>query len=117
MHHLNTLPSLFALLTVLALPLAQAQEMEHHHHETTAVSTLASADAMSAGEVTKIDRDAGKITLRHGPLLNLDMPGMTMAFKVGNPAMLEQVKPGDKVHFVVERASGGLTITTLEAAN
>ena len=110
------MPALFALLAMLALPAAQAQaqEMAHHHQETAVAPP---AGAMSTGEVTKVDKETGKITLRHGPLANLGMPGMTMAFKVADPAMLEQVKPGDRVQFVAERVNGALAVTTLKADN
>lgn len=80
---------------------------------------LAQTDAqvapMSDGEVRKIDKEAGKITIKHGPLANLDMPGMTMVFRVKDPAMLDQVKEGGKIKFVAERMNGALTITQMEA--
>ena len=67
------------------------------------ISTAAFAqNAMVNGEVKKIDETAGKITLKHGPIKNLDMDedGMTMVFRVQDPGMLKQVKVGDKVQFV-----------------
>ncbi|MFZ2157144.1 MAG: copper-binding protein [Bradyrhizobium sp.] len=72
--------------------------------------------AMVKGEVKKIDEAAGKITLKHGPIKNLDMDedGMTMVFRVQDPAMLKQVKVGDKVQFEAERATAGITITKME---
>ena len=109
MHKSTTLFSLLAVL-LLALPGAQAQE-EHAHHDMAASAAPA---AMSTGEVVKVDKEAGKITLRHGPLENLGMPGMTMAFRVAQPGMLEQVKPGDQVRFVADKTAGALTITTLQ---
>ena len=68
------------------------------------------------GEVKKIDEAAGKITLKHGPIKNLDMQdeSMTMVFRVQDPAMLKQVKVGDKVQFEAERASAGITITKMQ---
>jgi len=77
----------------------------------------AAASPMADGEVKKVDKDAGKITIKHGPLANLDMPGMTMVFRVKDPAMLEQVKAGDKVKFNVEKLNGALTVMAIEAAN
>lgn len=74
------------------------------------------ADAMSEGEVRKVDKEAGKITLKHGPLVNLDMPPMTMVFRVTDPAMLNQVKPGDKVRFVAGKVAGAFTVLQLENA-
>jgi len=80
-------------------------------------TTVAFAQAaMVNGEVKKIDPAAGKITLKHGPIKNLDMDddGMTMVFRVKDPAMLNQVKVGDKVQFEAERATAGITITKIE---
>lgn len=72
--------------------------------------------AMVNGEVKKIDEAAGKVTLKHGPIKNLDMDedGMTMVFRVQDPAMLKKVKVGDKVQFEAERATAGITITKLQ---
>lgn len=72
--------------------------------------------AMTDGEVRKIDKDAKKITLKHGEIKNLAMPAMTMVFQVGDPAMLESVKSGDKVRFRAEKLNGALVVTRIEAA-
>jgi Cu/Ag efflux protein CusF len=73
--------------------------------------------AMVNGEVKKIDEAAGKITLKHGPIKNLDMDDeMTMVFRVKDPAMLKQVKVGDKVQFEAERAAAGITVTKMQKA-
>ena len=80
-------------------------------------STAAMAQAdMVKGEVKKIDESAGKITMKHGPIKDLDMDedGMTMVFRVQNPAMLKQVKVGDKVQFEAERTTLGITVTKIE---
>lgn len=74
------------------------------------------AAGMSQGVIRKVDKSGKKITIKHGPLLNLDMPAMTMVFKVTEPAMLDQMKAGAKVNFVAERVEGVLTITKVEAA-
>ena len=68
------------------------------------------------GEVRKVDRDAKKITIRHGPLVNLDMPAMTMVFQVKDPALLDQVKAGDKISFAAEKVGGQYTVTRIEPA-
>jgi Cu/Ag efflux protein CusF len=71
-------------------------------------------DPSIAGEVKKIDEGAGKITLKHGPAksLGMDEP-MTMVYRVKDPAMLNQVKVGDKVQFEAENADAGYTVTKL----
>lgn len=76
--------------------------------------TIAFAQSeMVNGEVKKIDEGAGKITLKHGPIKNLDMDGMTMVFRVQDSSMLKQLKVGDRIQFEAERADGGVTITRI----
>ena len=75
------------------------------------------ADAMSAGEVRKVDQGAGKITIRHGPLKNLGMDAMTMVFRVQDPAMLGQIKAGDRIAFLAEKPNGQLFVTRLQKLN
>ena len=76
----------------------------------------AQAPAPTDGEVRKVDKDAKKITIKHGPMPSLDMPAMTMVFQVKDPAMLEQVKAGDKVKFEAQKLGGAFTVTKIEAA-
>ncbi|MDJ1157776.1 copper-binding protein [Chelatococcus sp. SYSU_G07232] len=66
------------------------------------------------GTVQKVDEGAGKLTLKHGPIRNLDMDGMTMVFRVQDPALLKTVKAGDKVRFEADRVNGALTVTKIE---
>lgn len=81
------------------------------------VAGSADAVAMTEGEVRKIDREAKKITLRHGPIVNLGMPAMTMVFQVSDPAMLEAVKAGDPVLFGAEKTGGAYVITQIRKKN
>lgn len=74
------------------------------------------AEAMADGEVRKVDKDAGKLTIRHGAIAQLDMPPMTMVYRVKEPAMLDQVKAGDKIRFSAEKAGGTFTVTRIEPA-
>ena len=70
---------------------------------------------MVDGQVTKIDASAGKITLKHGPIKKLEMDEpMTMVFRVQDPAMLKQVKVGDKIKFEADRVNGQFTVTKIE---
>jgi Cu(I)/Ag(I) efflux system periplasmic protein CusF len=70
---------------------------------------------MADGEVVKIDQAAGKITIKHGPLKKLNMDeGMTMVFKAQDPAMLKQVKQGDKIRFDADNVNGQFTVTKIE---
>ena len=69
---------------------------------------------MTDGEVRKVDKDAAKLTIKHGDIKNLDMPAMTMVFQVRDPALLDKVKAGDKVKFRVEKAASGYMVTAIE---
>ena len=69
---------------------------------------------MTAGEIRKVDKKAGKVTIKHGPIANLDMPAMTMAFRVKEVTILDQVKPGDKIKFAVDKVGGAYTVLRIE---
>jgi len=79
-------------------------------------TTTATAAELSEGEVRKVDKDGKKLTLKHGPLKNLDMPAMTMVFQVKEEAMLDKIQAGDKVRFQAEKVDGKFTVIRLEAA-
>lgn len=80
--------------------------------------TLAQTDDFIAGQVTKVDKSAGKITIKHGPIKKFDMDeGMTMVFRAGDPAMTKAVKAGDKIRFVPDRVNGQFTVTKIEKTN
>jgi Cu(I)/Ag(I) efflux system periplasmic protein CusF len=66
------------------------------------------------GEVRKIDAAAGKITLKHAEIKNLDMPAMSMAYAVKDPVLLQKVKAGDKVNFTVDKINGAFTVVSIE---
>lgn len=94
-----------AALAASSASVAQAQSAE---------AQASAPDTMSAGEVKKVDKSAGKITIKHGPLKNIGMDAMTMVFRVKDQAMLEQVSVGDKIRFIAEEPNGKLTVTRLE---
>lgn len=103
--------STLLLSIVLAGPaLAQQKADEHSSHHVT---TAASAD-MAEGEVRKVDKDASKVTLKHGEIKSLEMPAMTMVFTVKDKAMLDSVKAGDKVRFKVVNDAGKFTVTEMQ---
>ena len=74
------------------------------------------AGGLAEGEIRKIDKDAKKITIKHGEIKSLDMPAMTMVFQVKDLAQLEQVQVGDKVKFSAEKLGGAYTVTSIERA-
>ncbi|MDH4052363.1 MAG: copper-binding protein, partial [Rubrivivax sp.] len=74
------------------------------------------AGEMSDAEIRKIDREQAKVTLKHGPIKNLDMPGMTMVFTVKDKAMLDSVKPGDRIKFKAANENGKMMVTEMMQA-
>jgi Cu(I)/Ag(I) efflux system protein CusF len=85
-----------------------------------AVSLGASAAAFGQanivdGSVQKIDQGAGKVTIKHGPIKNLDMDAMTMVFRVQDPEMLKQVKVGQKIKFEADRVNGQIMVTKIQS--
>lgn len=78
-----------------------------------AVAGTASAATFTKATVKKIDAKAGKVTLIHEELVDLEMPAMTMVFVLADPAMVEQLAVGDEIEFVAERVNGKLTVTEL----
>lgn len=93
-----------ALLVAILLAAPAALADDKHHQGAT---------APTEGEVRKVDKDAKKITIKHGPIENLEMPAMTMVYRVKDPALLDQVKPGDKVMFDMEKIGGQYTVTRI----
>jgi Cu(I)/Ag(I) efflux system periplasmic protein CusF len=103
-----------AMIAVLGAALAapasaQKPSADHSAHHAGAQAALVD------GEIRKVDKHAKKITIKHGPLPDLDMPAMTMVFQVKDPAMLEKVKAGDKVKFEAQKLGGAYTVTKIEA--
>ena len=79
-------------------------------------AVAAKHDALTEAEVRKVDKEAGKVTLKHGAIPNLGMTPMTMVFRVKDPAMLEKLKAGDKVRFRADRIEGAYTVVELVTA-
>jgi Cu(I)/Ag(I) efflux system periplasmic protein CusF len=82
----------------------------------TALAALAQG-VSSEGEVRKIDLAQQKVTLKHGEIKGLDMPPMTMAYRVQHTAALNALTVGDKVRFSVEKVNGAYTVTQIQKAN
>ena len=80
-----------------------------------AATLPAVAADLNDGEVRKVDKEAKKLTIRHGEIKSLDMPPMTMVFQVRDPAWLDRLKAGDKVRFAVEKADTGFVVTDIRS--
>lgn len=103
----------FFIVAALALLPATLRADEDHKK---AESKSAPAATLTTGEIKKVDKETGKVTIKHGPIENLGMPGMTMIFRVKEPAMLDQIKAGDKINFAADRVNGAITVLRIEAA-
>ena len=106
----STLAGLAVLAASGLFTLSHAQTAAPAASGTMPMST----GAMTDGEVRKIDKENKKITLKHGEIKNLEMPGMTMVFQVKDPAMLDMVKTGDKVMFKAEKTNGAMVVTQIQ---
>jgi Cu(I)/Ag(I) efflux system protein CusF len=106
--HIHAARGLIVLASVFATTAGFAQ---------TATQTAPMAGMtmdLTDGEVRKIDKDAGKITLKHGEIKHMDMPPMTMVFAVKDKGLLEKVKTGDNVKFAATNEGGKLTVTDIQ---
>ncbi len=101
----------FILVSSLSLGLtAPAISSEQSHMEHASTSSAAET-SLTDGEIKKIDQAAGKVTIKHGDIKHLDMPGMTMVFAVKDKALLSKLQPGDKVKFMVVNEGGKMILT------
>ena len=99
---------------VLLVQTDGAYSTYRHYPGSSANATAAGVAApLSEGVIKKVDKDAGKITIKHGELKNLEMPPMTMVFRAKDAAMLEQVSAGDQIRFAVENIGGLFTVTQM----
>ena len=119
--HLFSIPlaaSLLVLGTGSALaqaPAAAAADSHSSHHPAAAASTTPQAE-LSEGEITRWDPRTLRLTLKHGEIKNLEMPPMTMVFRVADASVVGDLKPGDKVRFRAEQVSGAYHVQRIEKA-
>lgn len=113
--------NLKTLLILAAIVSAGASAFAAGHAGATTAPTEAKKEMplavpadMADGEVRKVDREAKKITIKHGVIKNLDMPGMTMVFGVKDAAMLSKIKAGDKVKFSAEKSGSAIVVTDIQ---
>ena len=101
-------------LALAASSFAQAQmssDMKMPMPAKATASATSSSTALTEGVVQSVDVDKGVVTLKHGDIVNMQMPAMTMAFGVADKKMLNQIKVGDKVRFHVEMLKNAPTVT------
>lgn len=108
--------SLVLVSSIGVAGLAQAAETSGSSTSAAPAAAASSQQALTHGEVRKVDLEQGKVTIKHQRIDNLDMPPMTMVFKVTDPASLNGVSAGDKVEFRAESAGGAISVTELRTA-
>jgi Cu(I)/Ag(I) efflux system protein CusF len=114
--------STLALAAALALPLSVSLPAAA---QTTAPAATAPMSGMAGmnhspdmaeGEIRKVSKDTGKLTIKHGPIKSMDMPPMTMVFTAKDPAMLDKLAVGDKIRFAVADEAGKMLVTDIQPA-
>lgn len=108
---MNTL-RIATLAAVLATPLAWSLPAAAQTPPTVSAPAVELAD----GEIRKVSKDTGKLTIKHGPIKSMDMPPMTMVFIAKDPAMLDKLAVGDKVRFAVVDEGGKMLVTDIQPA-
>ena len=112
---MNTLKQILAVTAVamgISLPLSSFAQATMDHGKMDMAAT-----SMTDGEVKKVDLDAGKVSIKHGHIQHLDMPPMTMVFTAKDKALLTNLKPGDKIRFMVVMDGGKMVVTDIKPAN
>ena len=104
--------SLVALALVLPVSLPALAQGHAGHGSMGAAQSAPKID----GEIRKIDKNAGKLTIKHGEIKQMGMPPMTMMFPVKDKALLDRVKEGDKVLFTLASEGGNMVVTAIEPA-
>lgn len=111
------------IATAVAAGASASQASSHSNTQVTKDATKQEISAtavapndMADGEIRKIDMETKKITIKHGEIKNLDMPGMTMVFQVKDPALLDKLKVGDKISFKAEKSGGAFVVTGIQPA-
>ncbi len=110
------------IYTVLAITLICTHAMAQTATTATPAASASAATApaavpakdMTEAEVRKVDKEAKKVTLKHGPIKNLDMPGMTMVFQVRDAALFDKLTMGEKIMFTAEQLQGAFVVTGVE---
>ena len=107
--------ALATTLPAMAQTAADHSKMDHSKMEHGKMG-MAATSAVADGEVRKIDKENGKITIRHGEIKHMDMPPMTMVFTAKDKALLDKVQVGQKIQFTVVHEGGKMVVTDMQPA-
>ena len=113
MNIIQKITTVSALALGIALPVSSMAQTTMDHSKMDMSQPAAS---MTEGEVKKIDLEAGKVTIKHGPIKHMDMPGMTMVFVVKDKALLDKTAVGSKIQFMAMNEKGQMTVTDIQPA-
>ena len=113
MNIIQKITTVSALALGIGVTVCSMARTTMHHGKMDMSQTAVS---MTEGEVKKVDLDVGKVTIKHGPIKHMDMPGMTMVFTAKDKGLLANVKPGDKIQFMVVNEGGKMVVTEIQAA-
>jgi Cu(I)/Ag(I) efflux system periplasmic protein CusF len=105
------------LVGSIALSLLAAISFAQTTAPATAPVAAPAVKEMAEAEVRKVDKEAKKVTLKHGPIKNLDMPGMTMVFQVRDEKLFDKLVSGEKIKFTAEQLQGAFVVTGVEKAD
>ena len=97
-----------ALLALVSMPGVVHAQMDN------AKMNAAQMTSLTDGEIRKVDKDAGKVTIKHGEIKHMDMPPMSMVFNVKDKAMLDKVQVGEKIQFIVVQEAGKMVVTDIQ---
>jgi Cu/Ag efflux protein CusF len=103
-------PSLVAVALILPVALPALAQTHAGHGASSAAQSAPRID----GEIRKVDKAGGKLTIKHGEIKQMNMPPMTMMFPVKDKALLDKVKEGDKVLFTLAADGGNMVVTSVE---
>ena len=111
---MNTMKSLSIALALLLIFSISGTALSEEKQDDAIMQQSPASVEMTDGVIRKVDKTNGKITIKHGEIKNLDMPGMTMVFQVKQPELLDKVQAGDKVKFRAEKAGSAFVITDIQ---
>lgn len=105
-----------AAAVLFATPAQAQMNMDHGNMAHGKKDMNAQPIGMTEGEVRKIDKDAGKITIKHGEIQHMGMPPMTMVFAVKDKALLDKTGVGAKIRFMAVHENGQMLVTDIQNA-
>ena len=88
-----------------------APETSNSNTSSPAVQEKTAETHSATGTVTTVS--AGNVTIAHEPVATIQWPAMTMTFAADDAAMLQGIKPGDRVSFAFRESGDGATLTSI----